>query len=100
MAALCHEMAHIRRRDYLVNLLCEAAALPLNSDPVIYGVERCIRRTREMVCDAMAAEAMESEMAYGEAPGGAGAKHGWAKRSGGAGTGSWTCSAAMYWRRG
>ena len=64
MAALCHEMAHIRRRDYLVNLLCEAAALPLNWHPAIYGVARCIRRTREMVCDAMAAEAMQSEMAY------------------------------------
>ncbi len=64
MAALCHEMAHIRRRDYLVNLLCEAAALPLNWHPAIYGVERCIRRTREMVCDAMAAEAMQSEIAY------------------------------------
>jgi beta-lactamase regulating signal transducer with metallopeptidase domain len=63
-AALCHEMAHIRRRDYLVNLLCEAAALPLKWHPAIYGVQRRIRGTREMVCDAMAAEAMQSETVY------------------------------------
>lgn len=64
MAALCHEMAHIRRGDYLMNLLCEGAAVPLKWHPAIYGVERRIRSTREMVCDAMAAEAMESEMVY------------------------------------
>ena len=63
-AALCHEMAHIRRRDYLANLLCEAAGVPLKWHPVTYGVERRIRSTREMVCDGMAAEAMESQMKY------------------------------------
>jgi beta-lactamase regulating signal transducer with metallopeptidase domain len=65
-AALCHEMAHIRRRDYLMNLVCEAAALPLKWHPAVYGVERRIRSTREMACDAMAAEAMESETKYAE----------------------------------
>jgi len=63
-AALCHEMAHIRRRDYGMNLLCEAAVVPLKWHPVTYGVERRIRSTREMVCDAMAAGAMESETQY------------------------------------
>ena len=63
-AALCHEMAHIRRRDYLMNLLCEAAAVPLRWHPVTHGVERRIRSTREMACDAMAAAAMESETKY------------------------------------
>ena len=64
MAALCHEMAHIKRGDYLMNLLCETAALPLRWHPAVYGVGRRIRGTREMVCDAMAAEAMQSETAY------------------------------------
>jgi beta-lactamase regulating signal transducer with metallopeptidase domain len=63
-AALCHEMAHIRRRDYLMNLVCKAAAVPLKWHPVTHGVERRIHSTREMVCDAMAAAAMESEMKY------------------------------------
>lgn len=63
-AALCHEIAHIRRRDYAMNLLCEMVALPLRWHPAIRGVERRIRATREMACDAMAARAMESETLY------------------------------------
>jgi beta-lactamase regulating signal transducer with metallopeptidase domain/UDP-N-acetylglucosamine transferase subunit ALG13 len=65
-AALLHELAHVRRRDYGMNLLCEAAALPLKWHPVTHVVERQIRATREMACDAIAAEAMESEMVYAE----------------------------------
>jgi beta-lactamase regulating signal transducer with metallopeptidase domain len=65
-AALCHELAHIRRNDYLANLLCEVVSVPLKWHPVIYGVERRIRSTREMVCDAVAAAAMESETKYAE----------------------------------
>lgn len=64
MAVLFHEMAHIRRRDYLMNLLCEVAALPLKWHPVMYVIEERIRATREMVCDDMAAVAMESGTKY------------------------------------
>jgi hypothetical protein len=63
-AALCHELAHIKRRDYLVNAICQLAALPVIWHPVTYGVQQCIRRTREMVCDAMAAQEMRSEIRY------------------------------------
>ena len=63
-AALCHELAHVRRRDTLANLLCRAMALPLVWHPASYAVQRRIRSTREMVCDAMAAEEMRSEMGY------------------------------------
>ena len=63
-AALCHELAHIKRRDYLVNAICQLAALPVVWHPVTYGVQQCIRRTREMVCDAMAAREMRSEIRY------------------------------------
>ncbi len=64
IAALCHEMAHIRRHDYAVNLACEAMAAPLRWHPVVYGVERQIHRTREMACDAAAALAMNSKTEY------------------------------------
>jgi beta-lactamase regulating signal transducer with metallopeptidase domain len=64
MAAVCHEMAHIRRRDYAMNLVCEALAAPLKWHPVTHGVERRIRGTREMACDAMAARVMESDAEY------------------------------------
>jgi beta-lactamase regulating signal transducer with metallopeptidase domain len=63
-AALCHELAHIKRRDYLVNAICQLAALPVLWHPVTYEVQQCIRRTREMVCDAMAAQEMKSEIRY------------------------------------
>jgi BlaR1 peptidase M56 len=63
-AALCHELGHIKRRDYLGNAICQLAALPVIWHPVTYGVQQCIRRTREMVCDAIAAQEMKSEIRY------------------------------------
>jgi beta-lactamase regulating signal transducer with metallopeptidase domain len=63
-AALCHELAHIKRRDYLMNVLCQMATLPLVWHPVVYGVQQRIRVTREMVCDAMAAQEMKSHIGY------------------------------------
>jgi beta-lactamase regulating signal transducer with metallopeptidase domain len=63
-AALCHELAHIERRDYLVNLACQMAALPLAWYPVVDWIQQRIHMTREMVCDAMAAEEMKSQLGY------------------------------------
>ncbi len=63
-AALCHELAHIQRHDYLMNVVCQVAALPLAWHPVIYEVQQRIRLTREMVCDAMAAQEMKSQIGY------------------------------------
>jgi beta-lactamase regulating signal transducer with metallopeptidase domain len=63
-AALCHELAHIKRHDYLMNVVCQVAALPLVWHPVVYEVQQRIRLTREMVCDAMAAQEMKSQIGY------------------------------------
>ncbi|HTU49763.1 MAG TPA: M56 family metallopeptidase, partial [Acidobacteriaceae bacterium] len=63
-AALVHELAHVRRHDYLGNLLCRLAALPVAWHPVVHGVQQRIRRTREMICDDIAAQAMQSEIGY------------------------------------
>jgi beta-lactamase regulating signal transducer with metallopeptidase domain len=63
-AALCHELAHVKRRDYMVNLICQVVALPVVWHPATYAVQQRIRRTREMVCDAMAAREMQSEIGY------------------------------------
>jgi TonB family protein len=59
-----HELAHVRRRDYLANLLLRIWALPVAYHPATYVVERRVRRTREMVCDRIAAEAMRSRVGY------------------------------------
>ncbi len=63
-AALCHELAHVQRRDYLVNAVCQVAALPLAWHPVVDWVQQRIQMTREMICDAMAAQEMKSHLGY------------------------------------
>ena len=63
-AALCHELAHIKRRDSLVNLACQLASMPLLWHPATHLIQRRIRMTREMACDLMAAQEMKSDMIY------------------------------------
>jgi beta-lactamase regulating signal transducer with metallopeptidase domain len=63
-AALLHELAHLRRRDFGRNLLYEMAGLPVVWHPVSYVVRARIRSTREMVCDGIAAGAMGSATVY------------------------------------
>ncbi len=63
-AVWLHELAHLRRRDHLTNLLCRIAALPIAYHPAAHAVQQRIRQTREMVCDEMAATAMQSPLSY------------------------------------
>ncbi|MGA7887141.1 MAG: M56 family metallopeptidase [Acidobacteriaceae bacterium] len=53
---LAHELAHLRRRDFLTNLLCEGIALPIGWHPAIWLTRQRIAETRELACDRMAAE--------------------------------------------
>lgn len=53
---LAHEFAHIRRRDFLRNLIYEALALPLSYHPLLALTRARLMETREIVCDQMAAE--------------------------------------------
>ncbi|HMA52774.1 MAG TPA: M56 family metallopeptidase [Magnetospirillaceae bacterium] len=64
LAALSHEFAHLARRDYLINLICQIAALPISWHPATYLVQKRIRDTREMLCDAVAADEMASPVRY------------------------------------
>ena len=57
-ALLAHELAHVRRHDYLVNLLQRAAEALLFFHPVTWWLSRRIRVERELVADAIAAEAL------------------------------------------
>jgi beta-lactamase regulating signal transducer with metallopeptidase domain len=63
-AALLHELAHVKRRDYLTNGICQLAVLPVGWHPAAYVVQQKLRRTREMACDEMAAREMRSELGY------------------------------------
>ena len=53
-ALLAHELAHVRRHDYLVNLLQSAVEALLFYHPVTWWLSRRIRIEREHIADAMA----------------------------------------------
>lgn len=53
-AILAHELAHIRRHDYLVNLFQTAVETVLFYHPAVWWVSRQIRREREHCCDDIA----------------------------------------------
>jgi beta-lactamase regulating signal transducer with metallopeptidase domain len=57
-ALLAHELAHIRRHDYFVNLLQGAVEALLFYHPVTWWLSRCVRREREQVADHLAAQAI------------------------------------------
>ena len=46
-------MAHVARRDFLTNLICELIALPISFHPLTYLLKREIDRTRELACDEL-----------------------------------------------
>jgi beta-lactamase regulating signal transducer with metallopeptidase domain len=50
-SALGHELAHVRRRDCAVNLLCETLLLPIAFHPAVRLLRRRLTETREMACD-------------------------------------------------
>jgi GWxTD domain-containing protein len=50
-AILLHELAHIRRYDYLVNLLQRAVECLLFYHPAVWWISRVIRAERENCCD-------------------------------------------------
>jgi beta-lactamase regulating signal transducer with metallopeptidase domain len=55
-ALLAHELAHIRRHDYLVNLLQNAVEAVLFYHPVTWWLSHRIRVEREQIADQLAAE--------------------------------------------
>jgi len=58
-ALLAHELAHVRRWDYLVNLLQSAAEALLFFHPVVWWLSARMRAEREQVADALAAQALQ-----------------------------------------
>jgi beta-lactamase regulating signal transducer with metallopeptidase domain len=55
-ALLAHELAHIRRHDYLVNLLQNAVEALLFYHPVTWWLSHRIRVEREQIADQLASE--------------------------------------------
>lgn len=66
-AILAHELAHIRRHDYLVNLLQSVVETVLFYHPAIWWVSDQIRREREHCCDDLAVTVSGDPLAYAKA---------------------------------
>lgn len=54
-ALLAHELAHIKRHDYLVNMIQSSIESLLFYHPVVWWLSRQIRIEREQIADALAA---------------------------------------------
>jgi len=57
-ALLAHELAHVRRWDYLLNLLQSVAEALLFFHPVVWWLSARMRAERELVADALAAQVL------------------------------------------
>lgn len=57
-ALLAHELAHIKRHDYLVNLIQSAIEALLFYHPVVWWLSKQIRIERELIADDLAAQAI------------------------------------------
>ena len=63
-ALLAHEFAHIRRRDFVKNMFYGVLALPISFHPLAWVTRGRLAETRELVCDAMAAEVLGGRESY------------------------------------
>jgi TonB family protein len=66
-AAMAHECAHMQRHDFGKNLLYEVLRLPVAWHPAAWSVRARMAESREIVCDALAADAMAGRQAYARA---------------------------------
>jgi beta-lactamase regulating signal transducer with metallopeptidase domain len=53
LSVVGHEMAHVARKDFMTNLVCELIALPVSFHPLTYLLKREVDRTRELACDEL-----------------------------------------------
>jgi soluble lytic murein transglycosylase-like protein len=66
-ALLAHELGHVRRLDYLVNVLQSAVQALLFYHPAVHWVSRCMRAEREHCCDDIAIQATGEALGYARA---------------------------------
>ncbi|MGZ3776930.1 MAG: M56 family metallopeptidase, partial [Mucilaginibacter sp.] len=66
-AILLHELAHIKRNDYLVNLIQQAMQVLLFFNPFAQLIGRIINRERENACDDIVIESTKKPIVYAHA---------------------------------
>jgi bla regulator protein BlaR1 len=63
-AILVHELAHIKRRDYLVNLLQSLMEIVFFFNPAVLWVSQLIKAERENCCDDLALAQSSDKVSY------------------------------------
>ena len=66
-AVIAHELAHIRRHDYLINLVQSSVECVLFYHPAVWWVSHVIRVEREHCCDDLAVLACGDPLMYARA---------------------------------
>jgi beta-lactamase regulating signal transducer with metallopeptidase domain len=67
VALVGHELAHIRRRDFVTNIIFELLTLPIAFHPVTFLLKRRVAETRELACDEQVTPALVSPRDYARA---------------------------------
>ena len=63
-AILLHELAHIRRRDYLINLVQIFCENVFFFNPAVWWISRLIREEREHCCDDLAISVIQNKTSF------------------------------------
>ena len=66
-AILAHELAHVKRHDFLVNLIQTVIEIVLFYHPAVWWVSKQIRVQREFCCDDLAISVVKDRQAYATA---------------------------------
>jgi GWxTD domain-containing protein len=66
-ALLAHELAHVRRNDYLVNILQSVVETLLFYHPAVWWISKQIRKERENCCDDLAVAVSGDSLGYAKA---------------------------------
>lgn len=66
-AILAHELAHIKRLDYLINIAQTVVESLLFFNPAVWWISQTIRKQREHCCDDIAVKCCGNQMVYASA---------------------------------
>ncbi len=64
---LAHELAHVRRWDYVVNAVQNLIETLLFYHPAVWWISRCVREEREHCCDDLVLRVCQDRVAYARA---------------------------------
>jgi TonB family protein len=63
-ALLAHEFAHMERRDFAKNIFYGLLSIPASHHPLLWLTRARLAESRELVCDAQAADALAGRESY------------------------------------